>query len=107
MNTSLNSDEKLQIMRFICAFAWADLKVVSAEKHFIEQFSIVLELSENEKNSVKSWIKHPPRPEEIDPFSISPHLKETIIAAAKAISMVDGDFDSKEAELLNLLSNLI
>lgn len=107
MNTSLSSEEKLQIMRFICAFAWADLKVVTAEKHFIEQFASVLELTESEKISVNSWVKHPPRPEEIDPFGIPHHLRETIISAAKAISMVDGDFDPKESELLNLLSNLI
>ena len=107
MDSTLTSEEKLQIMRFVCAFAWADLKVVAAEKKLIERFSNILSLTESEKQSVASWVAHPPRPEEIDPYQISDHLKETIITAAQAVSIVDGDFDPKEADLLDLLKSIL
>ena len=106
MDATLSSDEKLQIMRFICAFAWADLKVVNAEKKLIARFSDILDLSPKEREAVNGWIAHPPRPEEIDPYEISPHLKETILSAAQAVSMIDGHFDAKEADLIDILQNL-
>ena len=107
MKENFTSEEKMQIMRFICTFAWADLKVVPSEKLMIERFCNTLQLDENQRKEVNSWTKRPIHPEDIDPFSIPDHLKKYILSAAKAISIVDGDFDEKEAELLELLQNLL
>lgn len=107
MDPTHSSDEKLQIMRFVCAFAWADLKVVNEERTLIERFSNALELDATELQQVNDWIIHPPRPEEIDPFDIPTHLKSTILSAASAISIIDGDLDNNEVDLLVLLRSIL
>lgn len=107
MIENCTSEEKMQIMRFIYAFAWADLKIVQAEKQFILRFCNNLQLNEEERQEVLSWLEQPQHPEDIDPFSIPEHLRAYVLKAARAISIVDGDFDEKEAELLEILENIL
>ena len=107
MDLYISSEEKLQIMRFVCAFAWADLKVVTEERSIIASFAKSLELNEKELIQVNDWTRHPPKPEEIDPFDIPVHLKEIILSAASAVTIVDGICDHNEADLLTLLQNIL
>jgi hypothetical protein len=107
MIENCTSEEKLQIMRFICTFAWADLKVVQAERQFIMRFCDTLVLNDDERKEVESWLKHPQHPDDIDPFSLPKHLHEYVLSAAQAISIVDGEFDDKESELLEILQGIL
>ena len=104
---NFTSEEKIQIMQFICAFAWADFKVVAEERAMINRLSANLKLNEHELSEVKAMLTHPPHPDDIDPLSIPEHLKEYILSAVQAISIVDGDFDEKEAELLDIFTAVL
>ena len=94
-------------MQFICVFAWADLKIVEAERAMIDRLCKNLELTAQERKEVDAMLAQPPHPDDVDPLSIPDHLKEYILSAAQAISIVDGDFDEKEAELLDIFKAVL
>ena len=106
MIRELNREERLQIMRFVCAFAWADLEIHPTERSLVQRFAQALDMPEEEIGIVDTWLKRPPRPEEIDPYDIPSDLRETVLAAAHAMCVTDGDFEEKESELLALLKSL-
>ena len=49
MLDTLNREDRLQLMRFVCSFAWADLEVTSEEREFIVQLVDRLELDDEER----------------------------------------------------------
>lgn len=106
MMNDLLADEKLQIMRFVCAFAWADLKIHEAERALINRFIDALEINEEGKIAVEDMMKRPPRPEDIDPYDLAPELRETVIQAAEAMTVTDGEISPREKELMKLLRDL-
>ena len=99
-------EEKLQVLRFICAFAWADLEIREEERALVNRFIEAIELPEDCFQQVYSWLDHPPRPEEIDPYDIPAELRTAVLYAAEAMMVTDGDVDSRELELLELLKSL-
>ena len=104
--TDLLADEKLQIMRFVCAFAWADLKIHEAERSLINRFMDALEVNEAGRQAIEDMMKRPPRPEDIDPYDLAPELRETVIQAAEAMTVTDGEISPREKELMSLLRDL-
>ena len=65
--SQLDHRARLQLMRFVCSFAWADLEVRSAEQSFVTKIMERLDLSKEERKKVATWLKVPPPPEEVDP----------------------------------------
>jgi hypothetical protein len=99
-------EEKLQVLRFICAFAWADLEIREEERALVNRFIEAIDLPKDCYQQVYSWLDHPPRPEEIDPYDIPTELRTAVLYAAEAMMVTDGDVDSRELELLQLLKSL-
>ena len=107
MLDDLNSEERLQLMRFICSFAWADLRVQSAEKSFIASMMDRLKLREAEVAQVREWLEVPPKAEELDPHLVPRAHRKLFIDAARAIVMSDGEVAHTEAENIALLEELL
>ena len=103
----MSRDERLQLMRFVCSFAWADLRIEGSEREWIGRLVRRLEFEEPERNQVEQWLKLPPKPDEVDPNQIPPEHRELFLSAARAVVTADGQVSSAEAESLQLLEELL
>lgn len=102
----LDREDRLRLMRFVCAFAWADLEVQDDEKQVVEKLIKTLELEED-RDQIQRWLKSPPPPEEVDPTRVPRAHRELFLDAARAIFSADGVIDTKEQENFELLEQLL
>lgn len=107
MLDSLDREDRLQLMRFVCSFAWADLEVTSEERAFIVQLVDRLELGEEERKEVAQWLEVPPPADDLDPADIPREHRQLFLDAARAMIISDGDVDEVEAENLVILDQLL
>ena len=104
---TLDREERMQLMKFVCSFAWADLEVQDEERNFVRKMIDRLDLTDAEIAQVDRWLEVPPAPEEVDPATIPREHKQLFIDAARAMVVVDGRVDPEEAENLALLEMLV
>lgn len=107
MLDALNREDRLQLMRFVCSFAWADLEVSDEEREFIVKMVIRLGLNEEEQDQVAQWLEVPPRADELDPADIPREHRKLFLDAAKAMILSDGTVEDAEAENLIILDQLL
>jgi len=93
-------------MRFVCAFAWADLEVQDDEKQVVERLIQTLGLDED-REQIHRWLKSPPPPEDVDPTRVPRAHRELFLDAARAVFSADGVIDPKEQENFELLEQLL
>lgn len=107
MTKQLRREDRLRLMRFLCSFAWADLRVHERERAFIHRMVKKLSLDEQEAKSVEKWLKVPPRPEEVDPTEIPLAHRQLFLDAARAVVLADGVVNPEERINLELLEELL
>jgi uncharacterized tellurite resistance protein B-like protein len=107
MLDDLDKEDRLQLMRFVCSFAWADLEIKKAEREFILTMVLRLGLDEEEQEQVAQWLEVPPRADDLDPADIPKEHRKLFLDAAKAMIMSDGDISDVEAENLIILDQLL
>ena len=107
MLDSLDREDRLRLMRFICSFAWADLEVQPQEKEFVTSMVERLGLDETERAQVEAWLKVPPSPDEVDPADVPLAHRSLFLDAARAMILSDGRVEESEAENLVLLEQLL
>ena len=104
---ALSPTERMQLMKFVCSFAWADLRIESSEREFVASMVRKLELDDAEKAQVEQWLEPPPPADELDPADIPAGHRQLFLDAAKAIILADGAVEDEEAENLALLDLLM
>ncbi|HMM75794.1 MAG TPA: TerB family tellurite resistance protein [Gammaproteobacteria bacterium] len=107
MFDTLSSAQRLQLMKFVCAFAWADLDVSGEEKLFVADCIRRLRFTDAEKKQVWGWLEVPPAPEEIDPSDIPAAHRQAFIEAIGKLVAADDQITSREREALVLFSQLM
>ena len=107
MLDALNREDRLQLMRFVCSFAWADLEIADAELEFIVKMVVRLGLDDEEQEQVAKWLELPPRADDLDPADIPKEHRQLFLDAAKAMIMSDGNVEDVEAENLIILDQLL
>lgn len=107
MLKNLTREDRLQVMRFVCSFAWADLEVKSKERTLVRKMIKELHLEPDEVKLVESWLEVPPRAEEVDPAAIPKAHRQLILDAARLMINADGTIDPEEAESFELLEQLL
>jgi uncharacterized tellurite resistance protein B-like protein len=107
MLDALDREDRLQLMRFVCSFAWADLEIADAEREFIVKMVIRLGLDEQEQAQVAGWLEVPPPVDDLDPADIPREHRQLFLDAAKAMIMSDGNVEDVEAENLIILDQLL
>ncbi|MBV1857951.1 MAG: TerB family tellurite resistance protein [Nannocystaceae bacterium] len=93
-------------MKFVCAFAWADLEIQSEERHFVDKLVEKLGLEEDRELIVR-WLRSPPPAEEVDPTRVPPEHREVFLDAARQLFEADGVVDPHEQEQFELLQQLL
>ncbi len=107
MLDALNKEDRLQLMRFVCSFAWADLEITEREREFILKLVIRLGLDEEEQEQVVEWLEVPPRADDLDPADVPTEHRRLFLDAAKAMILSDGTIEDVEAENLIILDQLL
>ena len=107
MLESLDRDSRLQLVKFVCSFAWADLVVNDAERRYVYDLINRLELDPDEATSVRGWLETPPDPDDVDPLNIPLEHREIFLQTMLGLIAADGELDPAETESYNLLSQLV
>ena len=107
MLEGLNRNERLRLMKFICAFAWADLQVKPEEVGFVARIFRQLDLDDLDWHEVKGWLDVPPEPEAIDPTQIPEAHRRTFVACIEQIISADAEVSEMEREQLVLFKQLL
>lgn len=107
MLDSLDREDRLRLMRFICSFAWADLEVRPEERDLIVRMVDRLDLDDGDREQVAEWLQVPPRPDDVDPADIPREHRRLFLDAARAMILSDGNVEDIEAENLIILEQLL
>jgi uncharacterized membrane protein YebE (DUF533 family) len=107
MLDALNKEDRLQLMRFVCSFAWADLEIADAERDFIVKMVVRLKLDDEEQEQVAQWLEVPPPADDLDPADVPKEHRQLFLDAAKAMILSDGSVEDVEAENLIILDQLL
>jgi uncharacterized membrane protein YebE (DUF533 family) len=103
----LGRDERLRLLKFVCAAAWADLEITETERTFIQSLALRLGLPNDEVAHVRDWLETPPTPEEVDPALIPHEHRKVFLEAVRGAIAADGVVDGPELESIRLLQELL
>ena len=96
MLQGLSRDDRLLLLKFVCAYAWTDLKIVEGERRFVERLMNRLSLDAEDRQQVEQWLHVAPSPSEIDPSLVPNALRRDFVEAVRAVMYADGNVDSEE-----------
>ena len=103
MLDALNRDERMLLLKFVCAFAWTDLAVKAREQSFVERLIRRLGLDAEDTEEVRGWLHVAPAPGSLDPNAIPLAHRRAFVETARAMIYADGEVDAEErAELEKL-----
>ena len=104
---ALTARDRLQLLKFVCSFVWADLDVGPSEKTFVLSLTQRLGLSDAEIRQVQAWLETPPPVEEIDPTLVPPQHRRLFLEAIEQALTADGAVTPPESESLALFRQLL
>jgi uncharacterized tellurite resistance protein B-like protein len=107
MLDDLTRDERLLLLKFVCAFAWTDLEVRDGERRFVERLCERLALDQDERAEVETWLHVAPAPGDVDPSRVPAAHRRTFIEAVRAVIYADGDVDTEERLQLEKLKTAL
>jgi hypothetical protein len=102
----LSRAERLQLLRFVTSFAWADLSISAGERAFVHGLVTRLHLEPEEAIAVEGWLKVPPPVDDVDPTTIPHEHRRLFIDTVRAMLESDGRVTPEERENLSLLEQL-
>ena len=103
----LNSQERMQLLRFVCSFAWIDLKITPEERELVAQMITRLELDTDEMSEVAGWLQSPPSPDSVDPQDVPHEHRVRFLRAMESMVAVDGEVTNDERETVIIFAQLI
>jgi uncharacterized tellurite resistance protein B-like protein len=106
MLEELTREDRLRLMKFVCAFAWADLEIQDAERTMVGRLITKLGLEED-REQILRWLKSPPPAEDVDPTRVPSHHRQLFLDAARQLFEADGVVDPHEQEQFELLEQLL
>lgn len=106
MLEELESPQRLQLLQFVCSFAWADLEVRDEEREFIKRIVDRLELGAEEEALVNGWLESPPAPDSVDPMNVPAEHRKLFIETIEGLIAADGEIAIEERESLDILREL-
>jgi len=107
MLDDLDASERLQLIKFVCSFAWADLEVRDEERSFVARLVERLDLDAKERRQVSRWLERPPLPESVDPMTIPTAHRKSFLEAIQGVVAADGEISAEERESLAVLEDLL
>ena len=103
----LDARQRLQLIKFVCSFVWADLEVRAEERAFVARLVERLDLDARERRQVRRWLERPPAPDSVDPMTIPPMHRKSFLEAIEGVVAADGEISTEERESLAVLRDLL
>lgn len=103
----LSRAERLQLLRFVTSFVWADLSVNDDERALVTRLVLRLKLDPEEARQVEDWLRVPPLPDSVDPAAVPPAHRQLVLDAVRAVVEADGKVSPEERTNLRLLEQLL
>jgi uncharacterized tellurite resistance protein B-like protein len=103
MFEAMLKNDRLLLLKFVCAFAWTDLQVKDSERRFVRRLVSRLGLSPEDTEQVDEWLMIAPSPHSVDPKKIPPEHRRDFLEAVRAVVYADGEVDAEEREQLEKL----
>ena len=107
MLDKLSREERLSLMKFVCSFAWADLRVQDEERSFVRKLVRKMKLDADEQKRVEGWLKVPPSADQIDPSEIPLKHRQLFLETVRELVAADNVLDPEENENLQLFEELL
>src|SRR5262245_14238566 len=96
MLEQLSREHRLLLLKFVCAFAWADLRVLDSERRFVHRLMKKMSLSSEDRGEVEAWLNVAPAPSDVDPSLVPVEHRRDFIEAVRAVIYADGQVDDEE-----------
>lgn len=103
----LDRRDRLTLMKFVCAFAWADLSLHDEERAFVRRLVSRLGFDDEEEAQIRDWLRSPPPEDSVDPTTIPREHKRVFLAAIDGVIAADGVIAPEERESVRLLKELM
>lgn len=103
----LDRQDRMRLMKFVCSFAWADLRIADGERGFVHKMMRRLKLDPDEAQQVAEWLELPPAADEVDPNEIPREHRKLFLDTAREMIGVDGEISDEERENFALLEQLL
>gem|GEM_PF-969445 len=103
----ISTAERMNLMKFVCSFAWTDLSVSQSERDLVMRMCGTFGLNEGETDQVKQWLELPPPIEEVDPTAVPHAHREVFLQMLEMVVKADGKVVPAELESLQLFRDLV
>lgn len=107
MLQDLSAEDRLLLLKFVCAFAWTDLTVTDGERRFVERLVGKLELGAEDRATVGAWLDVAPPPSAIDPSLVPSEHRRVFVEAVRALIYSDGEVDDEERDRFEKLKGAL
>src|SRR6187551_1644347 len=98
MFEQLSRDDRMLLLRFVCAFAWTDLAIHAGERKFVERLIERMQLSSEDRAEAMAYLHVAPSPEATNPKLVPPQHRQMFIDSVRALIYADGEVDAEERE---------
>jgi uncharacterized tellurite resistance protein B-like protein len=98
MFEQLSREDKLLLLRFVCAFAWTDLEIKAGERRLVERLMDRMQLGADDRKEVEGYLHVAPAPEATNPKLVPAEHRRTFIDAVRAMIYADGEVEAEERE---------
>jgi uncharacterized tellurite resistance protein B-like protein len=98
----LTEAERIDLMRFLCSFAWADGEVQPKERAVLDRVLAGLQLSDEGHAQVRAWLSAPPDMEGFDFGAIAPDKRSLFTDHAFEVAAADGGLAAEELAHLQM-----
>ena len=105
--SELDPEERMQLLRFVCSFAWVDLKVTIEERELVARMISRLKLDKSEMDQVSGWLQSPPPAESVDPLDVPHEHRVRFLRAVESVVAVDGEVTDEERETVIVFAQLV
>ena len=103
----LESEERLKLLRLVCAMAWADSEIQQEERGFIAKLIFKMGTPAAEIRQVKQWLAERPADEDVDPSTIPQEHREMFLEACRGVMAADGTVTDEEKAELEKMEKLL
>jgi len=107
MLEDLSSDDRLLLLKFVCAFAWTDLTVTDGERRFVERLVNKLDLNDEDRETVSDWLDVAPAPSTVNPDLVPSEHRRVFVEAVRALIYSDGEVDDEERQRFEKLKSAL
>jgi uncharacterized tellurite resistance protein B-like protein len=107
MFEQLSRDDRMLLLRFVCAFAWTDLTIHDGERKFVERLIERMQLSTDDRSEALAYLHVAPSPEATNPKLVPKEHRRIFLESVRALIYADGDVDTEERDRFEKLKTAL